>query len=408
MSRTKQQSINRAILAVVIILLGIGVAVLLKLTAKKATQRPPREYVGIVVTQPLKKIDTRIEMDLTGSVEAAKLVDIKAQVSGTVLETAAQFIPGGRFSDSETFLNIDPADYRITTASRAADLASAEAAMQLEMGQQEIARQEWEMNDWKANATEADANLALRKPYLQQAKAKLDAAKAAKERAVLDLARCEISAPFDAVVVERYVQKGSLLSMNSPVAQIAGTENFWVRATIAVDRLNWLPTIDRLNAYDAKIYPRNMPEASRKGRIIRRMAQLEEAGRLAQLLIEVPTPLEGEYPLLLGSYVRIKVQGRELTDVFSIPREAVHDSDYIYLMKPDRTLEIRKIAPLWRGRSRILVTEGLKDGELLVTNELPSPINGMSLRHADEEPPAAPEAPKNKNGKKPGNIKGEK
>ena len=47
-------------------------------------------------------------------------------------------------------------------------------------------------------------------------------------------------------------------------------------------------------------------------------------------------------------------------------------------------LNIRTVSILFRGKSNVLVSSGVKAGERLVTTDLSAPVNNMPLRLEDE------------------------
>ena len=48
-------------------------------------------------------------------------------------------------------------------------------------------------------------------------------------------------------------------------------------------------------------------------------------------------------------------------------------------------LDIRPIEIAFRGQDRVLIINGINDGERLITTNLPSPVQGMTLRLKEAE-----------------------
>jgi hypothetical protein len=118
---------------------------------------------------------------------------------------------------------------------------------------------------------------------------------------------------------------------------------------------------------------------------------VEEQGRMAKLLAEIFDPLalqnstKVQPELLLGSYVRVEIAGAELPHAAVIERDLVHDGNQVWVMDDQGTLDIRTVDIAFRGKEKVLVTAGISEGELLITSNLPSPVQGMSLRLKDTE-----------------------
>ena len=122
------------------------------------------------------------------------------------------------------------------------------------------------------------------------------------------------------------------------------------------------------------------------------MTELEHQGRMAQLLVRVTDPLDlkrpadQRRPLVLGSYVRVKIEGAPLGDTVQVPRGAVRDGKQVWIMAEDNTLELRSIVVRWSGEEDVFVSEGLNNGDKLILSDIATPVQGMDLRTADMEP----------------------
>ena len=107
---------------------------------------------------------------------------------------------------------------------------------------------------------------------------------------------------------------------------------------------------------------------------------------MARLLIEVADPLarangaEDLPQLLLGSYVRVDIEGRALPRAALVERSLLQDGDHVWIMDDDNRLDIRPIEVAFRSLDYVLATGGIEAGERLVTSTLPSPVHGMALR----------------------------
>jgi hypothetical protein len=124
--------------------------------------------------------------------------------------------------------------------------------------------------------------------------------------------------------------------------------------------------------------------------VLRLGSELVEGGRLAKLWVAVDDPmaLRSEQPLpklLLGSWVRVELGGREL-DALPLRRDLLRDGDRVWIMDADGRLEIRSLKIAARLRDRVLVSEGLKGGERVVASELAWPVAGMALRAVETKP----------------------
>jgi len=88
-------------------------------------------------------------------------------------------------------------------------------------------------------------------------------------------------------------------------------------------------------------------------------------------------------PLLLGSYVEVRIEVGRLTGVIAVPRDQIHEGDHVYLMDGEGRLEVRRVNVAWRDENEVLVRSGLEAGDRIVTSRLASPVTGTLLRLAD-------------------------
>ncbi len=368
----------KLLICVALVMVALVIALGLILTAPKAEKKPPPKTAALVETMSLSNSNETVVLELTGTVAPAEEIVLRARVGGEVVGINENFVDGGFLQEGTEALKIDPVDYELALASAESALETARFNYKLELGRQDVAKREWELLKTD-NATEQEKELALRVPHLAASKAALDAAEATLANARLALERTSVKAPFNAVVVRRNVNIGSQASQQDALATLAGTDAYWVVVTIPVDRLAWL----EIPGSTAKIV--SFSGAEREGRVIKLLADLEEKGRMARILVEVEDPLCRQpaqremKPLLIGEYVKVHVDGKELQNVYSIPRRALRNNRQIWIATKENTLDIRDVQVLWRDSSSILVRDGLADGDQLIISDLTTPIQNMAV-----------------------------
>ncbi len=367
----------RFILPIALVVGALGIGNIIVRTTKKPEKKKPQRMAYAVKVFPLKAADQTVRIRATGTVIPAQQITLRSRVAGEVVEVSSEFIEGGSFAKNETLLSIDPMDYELALEQKKAALAEAEYQLKLEEGRRDIAAREWELLDLGAEASDTDRELALRIPHLKSRTAKRDAAEADVQKASLDLERTRLSAPFNAVVVERKANVGTQANTQEPLAVLAGSDTFYVRASIPVEQLKWMVCDPEKGS---KVWINRPTGDPRPGRVIRLESSLEEKGRTARILVATQKPLEGKNPLFINEYVRIEIEGRTLNNTYKIPRSALHDDRRVWLATPKGTLEIREVDVAWRDAEEAFISGGLKNGEKLILTSLAAPVNGMKLR----------------------------
>jgi len=371
-----------------ILLAGVVVVAVVVATGPEAPRRAPQRQARLVEVMPLEVTDAQVVIGAMGTVQPALEVRVQAQVGGQVVEVSPSFLPGGLLREGEGLLRIDPREYQFAVRQREGDVARAEQELKLEEGRQDIARREYELLGDVVD--EDDAELVLRQPQLETVNAAHDAAWAALEKARLDLERTEVKAPFNAIVEEKLVDPGAVVTPNTPLAVLVGTDACWVEVLLPVGDLAWvlMPGEEGTDGSIVRVRQDAVWEDGvwREGRVLGSLGSLDAQGRMARVLVEVADPFSlrpenaAELALLVDSFVGVEILGRAVSDVVVVDRRYVHDEADVWLMDDDDKLRIRTVEPVYAGEDRVLVAEGLEAGERLVTSHLSAPVEGMPLR----------------------------
>lgn len=329
----------------------------------------------------------QVRVEASGQVMAARQTTLQAQVAGQVVSIHPDFIEGSLIPAAAEVLLIEPIDYQLALTDKQAQLADAEAAFELELGQQQVAEREWQLFQAQSQATESSPSLALvlREPYLKKAQAAVKAAEVAVDKAQLDLNRTMIQVPFDALVISKGVDLGSQLNAQSTVAQLVAVGRFWLQLSLPMEKLAWIDIPGISGDQGSVVELQSVDGQQRQGRVLRLLADLEQQGRMARLLVEIVDPLDLEqplgqrHPLLLGEYIQAQIVGKSLTDVVALPRSVVHNGNQVWLAV-DGQLQIREVEIVWRTAEQLFIGAGLEAGEQVIVSQLPTPVAGLPLR----------------------------
>jgi RND family efflux transporter MFP subunit len=380
-------------LPLLLIMLITGYIAYYWMTSKPQSHRTEIEKIIplVALIRPEFK-DHFVSVYAMGTVVAAQEVNLTSRISGMVITTNPNFIEGGILKKGERIVSLDPTDYKLVITQRQSELEKARFDLKLEQGQQAIALREYELLGTKLTAKEKA--LVLRKPHLQAVKAALNAAKARLKQAQLDLERTHPFAPFDAIVISRNANIGSWISTFStgtPLAKLVGIQHFWIDVSLPVNKLRWIniPEINSQQGSTVRIgYEIGWGKGIYRQGVIKRLkAAVESEGRMAKLIVEVNDPLsqlsknKQAPPLMLGTFVRLKIQGKQLKNVAALPESLLHDGEQLWLMTVDHKLKIYSVTPVWREQGQIYFSaESLPDNLQVISSDLSTPVAGMDLR----------------------------
>ncbi len=380
------------LLCLVVIAGGAIGAVTLIRTAPKSQKRPPQKMAPLVSVQKVYPEPQKVMIQAMGSVVPERDLTLKSRVAGEVVQVHPEFTVGGIIRQGELILQIDDLDYQLIVAQKKSAVADARYALKLELGRQDIAQHEWDLLNGNHSIPDDDAELALRKPHLEKAQADLAGAQAELKAAQLQLERTRIYAPFNAIVRSTLVEKGSQVAAQETLATLAGTDEYWVQASVPVDRLQQIQIPDRRQQTGARAQIIYRGGAVREGRVVKLLSDLETEGRMARLVISVKDPLGLNGPadslaaMLIGEYVRVQIQGQQIDKAFRIPRTALRDNTYVWVAGKHDRLEVREVRTIWRDAQSVLLEEGLQPGDRVVISDLATPVPGMDLKIENSDP----------------------
>ncbi|MCD4658109.1 MAG: HlyD family efflux transporter periplasmic adaptor subunit, partial [Planctomycetes bacterium] len=217
-------------------------------------------------------------------------------------------------------------------------------------------------------------------------------AEKALAKSELDVERTEIVAPFNSIIQEKYIEKHQIVGQASKIVTLIGTDKFWVQVNVPVSNLKYikLPNPNKENGSNVEIYYElsDGQKVERSGKVIRFLGNLEQAGRMSRLIVEIDDPFNlkkqtnaSNFPMFLNAFVHVKIHGSKLPKVVSIPRGHLHEGNKVWIMNKMQQLEIRKINVLWKRDNDVLIsTKHLKPGEMLITSKISTPVQNLQLR----------------------------
>ena len=396
------------ILKVVLPLLVIGLALLgaeILMVFGPTVPKAPREIKPTFVEVLTARVrDEQAIIVAYGTVNVHQQLIVKPEISGRVVKLNPRLVIGETLDKDAALLQIDPRDYQVAVNEQRASLAKAEFDLQVELGNQAVAKREWSLLNPSAGEVNAlSRQLALRHPHLKEKRIALAAAKSRLRRAQLNLRRTVLRAPFNALVLDESVEIGQLINTRSTVATLVGTDEFRVQVSVPIRQLDWIafPGAGRPQGSPVRVIRERggSEPVVRQGTVVELLGDVTENGRMAQVLVSIADPLElakpaqGRQPLLLGEYVRVEIEGPELRDVVTVPRDAIREGSRVWVKTAENQLDVRPVEIVLSRKDTVLISQGLRAGEEIITSQVPAAIPGLLLQTVDDPPSAEGPAP---------------
>ena len=328
-----------------------------------------------------------VTLRVVGRAEAYESVTVKSRVDGQVEQVL--FTEGQHVKPGDLLLRLDPRDF-------AARLKQAQAAVARDAALAGKTRSDTEryttlysknfvsgekVNDVRANEEMAAANL--------------NASKAAVELARLQLSYVDIRAPIAGIVGERVVFPGSSVKTNDTMlALINRVSPLLISFSLPEKHLHKLRQARSTQTEKLKVgisLPED-PEAHFDG-VIHFVDNTVDAST-GTILMKALTPNTDER-LTPGQFLNVNIILETLKDAVAIPNQAIQQADagnFTFVVKPDSTVEIRKITVTATDGKYSAISEGLNAGETVVTDGQLRLAAGTKVRPMEEAPKDAPSA----------------
>jgi membrane fusion protein, multidrug efflux system len=347
--RKKQQRIPRWGVFLFVLLAAFAVARTLQrgVEQKKTTQPPIRPVLVAKVTSK----DTPLYLDEIGTCAAYEMVQVQAQVSGKIL--ARHFRDGADVKQGDLLFTVDPAPFKA-----ALDQAKAQAALD-----QVTAKRQGDLRTKGVNAPQ-DYDTAVANAQKSQA---------AAEAAQVNLDYCYIKSPINGRVGLRNVDIGNLVGPSSvPLVTIMGLDPIYTDFTVAETDLALVrkylggPNL-KVQTYspDEKIPPR-------MGDLYFIDNAVQPGAGTVKARAVTPNPDRALWP---SEFVRVRFILDTIKDARLVPSQAVQISQsgpFIFVMKPDNTVDLRPVKPGQRqdGDQTVIESGVEPDETVVVTGQL--------------------------------------
>ena len=236
------------------------------------------------------------------------------------------------------------------------------------------------------------SNLALRKPQLDQAKAALAAAEANYQRALLNVERTYIRAPFKGRVRSEFVDIGMFVSPGIPLAQIYAIDKIEITLPIAESDIKFLsiPLDGRVVPFSSQpsmTLTSSFAGMSQKwnGKILRSAAEIDPRTRMLSVIgqVSVQSSKNSTIPIKVGMFVNASIEGKSFNNIYVVPREKVRDGE-VWVLNNEGILSKREVQLLRYEKDKALISDGFEKGDKILLTRLDVLVDGMKLEKKDQ------------------------
>ena len=324
---------------------------------RKAVRAAPVIPVSVAA---VLQTNVPVQLQAIGNVEAYSTVSLKARIDGQIVEV--NFKDGQEVKKGAVLFKIDARPFEATLRQADANLMRDNAQKDQTRSQEKRYQELLEKN---FVSKEAYAQI---RTNAESAQASALASQAAVENARLQLEYSTIRSPIDGYVGKVMLQIGNMVKANDTNSLVIINQVRPIYVNFAVPEQN----LSAIRSYMAKgplavdAAAPNSTAASAAGTLNFVDNAVDTTTGTIKLKAVFPNANNGLWP---GQYVTASLKLYEQKDALIVPAQAVQNGpagQYVYVVKPDMTTELRRIKVDRSDSADAIISEGLQKGEQIV------------------------------------------
>ena len=319
-------------------------------------------------TMTVKKSDIELPYKFSARMKGQNDVTITPQVSGQLMKICVT--EGQQVKKGQTLFIIDSRNAQL-------ELEAAQANLQAALAQENSAKLEYESNkNLFEKKIVSSYMLNNSENSYKQAQAAVAQARAAANRAKVDLGFCTITAPVSGIIGEIPVRVGDQVSPMTQLTMLSGNTTMYAEFSVNEAVVEAMVQ-NGMKAGEVEKYIANLPPATfvmkngteypHKGRVVSLTGVVNDATGSLTSKVSFPNPDGHLYSGIQGTIVMPFAE----KNVIVIPQFAVvrlQDKSQVYKVKADSTATAVEVTTEDTGNGKdFIVTSGLNEGDQIVT-----------------------------------------
>ncbi len=339
-----------------------------------ATKAPKISYSLLIERNQAIPVFTR------GRVTAAEIRQITNEVPGLVTQVSENLKKGSNVKQGDLLIQLDEQPYILEIALKQADLDRVRLDFVRATAQATVAK-----NGLQNNATEYAQHI----PQVRFASSQVAAAEAALSYAKKKLEKTKIVSPIDGKVVDLMITEGQFINATSSIAKIYGTQMVEVRLPLNDQQIDLLSLAGKINLNSKgetlpKVVLSNYQSKDRRWQgVISRAEGERDNNQLVYAIAQVASddPFnQQQKPLLPGSFVEAKIEGKPINNLQIIPRHAEQAANTVWVIDESNKLRRKIIEIIYRGKTETYVKAGLNKNDRIVTGSFALMAEGLAVQ----------------------------
>lgn len=355
---------------------AIAISTMAMVGCKNSNAVVPNIVTEVLVAQPIQR-DVSVHNEWVASLDGYVNAEIRPQVSGYIV--SQNYKEGSTVRKGQVLFNIDPRPFQAALDGARGQLAQAEAALgksALDVDRDTPLAEKKAIPKAQLD-TEVQAKLA--------AQAAVESAKAAVERAELDLGWTKVTSLVDGIAGIAEVQMGNLVGPNSHLTSVSQvdpikvyfpvSEQQYLRAKhvgSSTEDMDLFAISPELILADGTVYPH-------KGKILLTDRQVDPNTGTIRLIAAFPNPGNVLRP---GQYGRVRIETGMKKNALMVPQSAVKEIQGGYevaLLGPENKAIIRPVKAGEKVGAMWVIESGLNPGDPVIVEGISKVKDGTPV-----------------------------
>ena len=315
-----------------------------------------------VMVANVEQRDVPLKINVAGRTEAFSTVTMRARIDGQIL--GVHYQAGQQIKKGQTLVTLDGRALRAQLDQITANLARDRA--QLDKAKSDLARQA----DLLTKGFISAATLESFKATVQTLEATVNADLAAIDLAKVNLSYTTVTAPMNGIAgAVLAFPGGSVKASDTPLVVINQVNPLYVTFSLPESQLKEINRDSASGKLKVEVRPSGAGGVAATGELAFIDNTVDAATGTIQLKAKLDNAGEKLTP---GQFVEVAMTVRNLPGALLIPAEAMQagpNGNFVYVAKPDQTVELRLVQTISGGDKQMLIVEkGLKPGEKVISD----------------------------------------